>query len=263
MEAISVLPSDRIAIVVVVLLTSMLAPIAVAADSMSEDDSRHRLDFSYIAVDSRSYDSSVWGFGYAYSLTPKTNLAVSVPLLDPSFERDHDSGFGDTTVSWSWSPRQVVSVRPWVPRQVGTGLEVTLPTGNAAKGRGLDATLLTPFLGLAVPMNDRITLLPTLGYTHSMGSTAQGTRIRFAAAELGINYLQESRWWATIYGAYLYDFEVHKTYWNYAASTGLLVTENWGGSIEFTRTQFFEPGVVALPTGAVDSQFSLNLHYNF
>lgn len=245
------------------LFSSVHAPVAAAEDSLSEDPSRHRLDVSYVGIDSRFYDSSIWGFGYAYSFTAKTNLAVSVPLLDPSFSANNDSGFGDTTVSFSWTPRQSVAVRPWVPRQVGTGLEVTLPTGNSAKGRGLDATLLTPFVGLLVPLNEHLTLLPTLVYTHSVGRTVQGTHVRFAAAELGINYLHRSFWWVTVYGAYLYDFDITKTYWNYAVSSGLLFTENWGGSVEFARTQYFEPGIIAVPTGAVDSKLSLNLHYNF
>jgi len=255
--------SVRMALGFGLLLSSALAPVSVAEDSLAGDSSRHRLDVSYIGIDSRFYDSSIWGFGYAYSITPKTNLAVSVPLLDPSFDRGGDSGFGDTTVSFSWTPRQTISVRPWVPKQVGTGLGVTLPTGNSARSRGLNTTLLTPFVGLAFPLNDRITLLPTLVYTHSLDKTAQGADVRFAAADLGINYLHSSHWWLTVYGAYLYDFEINERHWNWAFTVGQLFTESWGGSAEFTRTQYFEPGTIVAPTGAVDSQFSLNLHYNF
>jgi len=116
------------------LLAPGTVPAQEAVDAHHEDPSGHRLDFSYIDIDSRFYNSSIWGLGYAYSLTPKTNLAVSVPVLDLDTHRDHNFGIGDTSVSSSWTPLQPVSVRPWVPRQVGTGIEITLPTGDPDSG---------------------------------------------------------------------------------------------------------------------------------
>lgn len=250
-----------------VLLVLLLAPgtstAQESADVPHEDPSKHRLDFSYIEIDSRFYSSSIWGLGYAYSLTPYTNLAVSVPVLDLDFNRDHNAGIGDTSVSFSWTPLQAVSVRPWVPKQVGTGIEVSLPTGDPDSGLGLDTAVVTPFLGLTIPLTDRFTLLPYFLYSHSVNETAQGSKIRFAAFDLGVNFLQNYRWWVTVYGAYLYDLEVRKDYWNAALTVGMLFNESWGGSIEFSSTQHFEPGVVTGPFNAVDGQFLVNLHYNF
>lgn len=249
------------------MLVLLLAPGASsaqeAAEVPDENSSRHRLDFSYIEIDSRFYNGSIWGLGYAYSLSPNTNLAVSVPVLDLNFNRDHNSGIGDTSVAFSWTPLQAVSVRPWVPKQVGTGIEVSLPTGDPASGLGLDTTVVTPFLGLAIPITDRFTLLPYLMYSRSVDETAQGSKIRFTAFDLGVNFLQNYRWWVTAYGAYLYDLEVRKDYWNAALTVGMLFTESWGGSIEYSRFQHFEPGVATSRFNTVAGQFLVNLHYNF
>lgn len=252
------------------LLTALVVHLAAGpllaqdpAEAAEEDPSRHRVDFAYVAVNSRTYDSAVWALGYAYNLTAKTNLAVTVPLIDPAFEVDHNSGIGDTTIAFSWTPLHTMSVRPWVPKQMGTGLQVTLPTGTPGKGRGLDTILLSPYLGLAIPVNDRLTLLPSLLYSHSTGETVFGTDLRFLTADLGINYLHTSYWWVTLSGAFVYDLEISKRYWNYALTVGSLFTEQWGGSIELESTQYFEPGIVPGPSVDIDGRLSFYLHYNF
>ena len=103
--------------------------------------SRHRLDFSLNYMKAVIDDSLGLSLGYAYNLTPKTNISASVTYLDSRIDKDGGSGIGDTSLAFSWTPAVNLSVAPWVPKRIGTGLGVLLPTGDAADGRSLKATV--------------------------------------------------------------------------------------------------------------------------
>jgi hypothetical protein len=110
--------------------------------------SRHRLDFSVSYMESFIDNSLDASLDYAYNLTSKTNISATVTYLDSRLGKEGGGGFGDTSLTFSWAPAVNLSVAPWVPRKIGTGLGIILPTGDATDGRGLKSTILTPFVGL-------------------------------------------------------------------------------------------------------------------
>ena len=117
-------------------------------------EARHRLDFSLVYLDSIIDDSLNAQFAYSYSMTPRTNVSVAISYLDARLDKAGGSGIGDTNFVFSWAPTMPITVGPWVPRKVGSGIGVILPTGDASDFRSLDATVLMPFLGLVYPVTE-------------------------------------------------------------------------------------------------------------
>jgi hypothetical protein len=225
--------------------------------------SRHRLDFSLSYLSTFLDDSLSAEFAYTYSLTANTNVSGSISYLDSRLNLGGGSGFGDTSLTFSWAPTVPISAAPWVPRQAGTGLSLILPTGNPADGRSMDATVITPFLGLVYPVTDSFVLYPTLAYTWSVDKIVTGDKLSIGVADLGIGWISSKGFWVTIYAALVRDFEIDESYINTAISVGMVFSNNWGASIDFNNTDYFIPGTVPGFAGQIDHETSLNLHYNF
>jgi len=79
---------------------------------------------------------------------------VSISYLDARLDKAGGRGIGDTSFVFSWAPTVPITVGPWVPRKLGSGVAVILPTGKASDARSLDATVLAPFLGLVYPVTE-------------------------------------------------------------------------------------------------------------
>jgi hypothetical protein len=73
-----------------------------------------------------------------------------VPYLDPDVASGGNRGFGDLGIAWSYVPFLSISANPWIPRTVGSGIGVIVPTGDPDDGRSLGAVIVNPFLGLVV-----------------------------------------------------------------------------------------------------------------
>lgn len=226
--------------------------------------SRHRADLSLVFHDGLDANSFSGLFEYTYNLGPRSNLGVLVPYLDSKLDEPGGTGVGDVSLTWSWAPFVSVSAAPWIPRRVGSGISLTLPTGNASDLRGLDATILTPFVGLVVPIGaTRFSVFPSFTYSHSMGSVSTGEDLRVGTADLGINWLGEAGWWVTVYCTYIKDFESSKTYLNKAISVGRSFGKGWGLSIDLSESEFFLPGENVPGTRSYERDLIVNLHYNF
>ena len=239
----------------------------VAQDESEQDSaeiqSRHRLDLTLTYLDSFLDDSLAGSFGYTYSLTTNTNLSGSISYLDSRFDQEGGSGFGDTSLTFSWAPGVPISADPWVPDQIGTGLSIIIATGNPSDGRSLDATVITPFLGLVFPVTESFFLYPSLAYTRSIDHLVTGTDLNIGIADLGIGWVSSKGLWVNVYAALVRDFEIDESYLNTAISVGMVFTENWGASVDWNNTDYFVPGTVPGLAGNIEHEISLSLHYNF
>jgi hypothetical protein len=244
----------------------------LAGNCFAQDDSdpseelmanRHRLDFSLNFLDS-AFDNSLGGtFGYAYNLTQTTNFSAAVNYLDSRLDSRGGSGFGDTSLAFSWAPAVNLSVAPWVPRKIGSGLGIILPTGNAADGRGSDATILTPFVGLVFPITDNFYLYPTLSYLWSADKIITGEDISIGVVDLGAGWIPGGRFWVTVYAAIVRDFDTDDSHFNNQISLGLNLSEQWSGSFDYVNSDFFLPGSDSQVGIGIDKQLVLSLHFNF
>jgi hypothetical protein len=106
---------------------------------------RHRIDLSALYLESEVFDSVIGLFDYAYNLTPKSNIALEFTYLDSDFGRSGGSGVGDSVITYSYEPRVGLSIHPWVPKKVGSGISLVLPTGNVKDGRRRPEPRTLPF----------------------------------------------------------------------------------------------------------------------
>lgn len=233
------------------------------SDSGQTVPSHHRLDFGLIYLDSSAEDSINVELSYAYNFSSDSNISATISYLDTSVDKKGGEGFGDTALNFSWSPFTPLSVGPWVPKKIGTGVTVVLPTGDEKKGLGTGTTIIMPSLGFAYGLTDTFYLFPALVYGRSMDHIANGKDFDVGWIDLGAGWTLADRYWIRLYAAWIKDFEADDTHLNTALSLGVLFSERWSASFDYSNTDFFIPGTVPAPGLEPDDQYSFNLHYNF
>ena len=226
-------------------------------------ESRHRLDFSLVYLDSIIDDSLNAQLAYSYSMTPKTNVSVSISYLDARLDKVGGRGIGDTSFVFSWAPTVPITVGPWVPRKLGSGVAVILPTGEASDARSLDATVLAPFLGLVYPVTESLYIYPALTYMGSVDKTITGEDLSIGLVDLGAGWVFNNGIFINAYVAWIKDFETDETYLNTELSLGWSFSTHWSASIDWDTTDYFVPGTIVDVKGRIDGQWGFNLHYNF
>ncbi len=243
---------------------SVVANDSEVAESGSTDaPPRHRLDLSAVFLDGDSTDSLSGLLGYTYTLTSNTILNVTVPYLDPDRSTGKNSGFGDTVISLSFVPVVKVGTNPWVPRTVGTGISILAPTGNADEGRSLDTWIITPYLGLVIPLSDRFFLAPQLGYVHSLDEIATDVDLRLAFAEVGFAYVSFDGFWASYFPRFAFDLERDDWAIDHRVSIGKMVTSSVGFSVDYVFIERFNFGSDTPNAQGFDRQIELNVHFTF
>ena len=225
--------------------------------------SRHRLDFSLNYMKAALDNSLGLSLGYAYNLTQKTNISASVTYLDSRVDKKGGSGIGDTSLAFSWAPAVNLSVAPWVPKRIGTGLGVLLPTGDAADGRSLKSTILIPFVGLVFPFKDTFYIYPTFTYFWSADKIVTDEDVRIGVADVGVGWVSARGFWITAYAAIVRDFDADDSHFNNQVSLGMALSTRWSGSFDYVNADFFLPGKDTQVGNEIDKQFVLNLHFNF
>jgi hypothetical protein len=243
---------------------------SVVADGAEDNESqstaaapRHRFDISAVFLDGDSTDSLNGLLGYTYTLTSNTILNVTVPYLDPDRSTGDNSGFGDTLISLSFVPLVEVSANPWVPRTVGTGISVLAPTGNGDEGRSLDTWVITPYLGLVIPLSDRFFLAPQLGYVHSLDEIATDVDLRLAFAEFGFAYVSLDGFWASYFPRFAFDLEREDWAIDHRLALGKMLNANVGLSIDYVFIERFNFGSDIPNASGFDRQIELNVHFAF
>jgi hypothetical protein len=262
---------DQIFGALIVAITCFIFSQIVIADDAEDSESdnsaaaapRHRIDISAVFLDGVAADSLNGILGYTYNLTGNTNFNVTVPYLDPDTATGRNSGFGDTVFSLSFVPLVEVSTNPWVPRTVGTGVSILAPTGNADDGRSLDAWVITPYLGLVIPLTDQFFLAPQLGYVHSLDKAAADVDLRLAFAEFGIAYVSFKGFWASYFPRFAFDLERDDWAIDHRVSVGKMVTRNVGLSVDYVFIERFNFGSYIPNESGFDRQIELNVHFAY
>jgi hypothetical protein len=223
----------------------------------------NRLDFTYAAFDSDSLDKLTGFFGYTRGLSPKSNLNLRFAYLESRFGASGGTGIGDTTLTWSYLPNFELSVGPWVPRIVGSGISVTLPTGNEKQGRGLGSTIVTPFVGTVIPVTDTFSIAPTVLYAYSIDPIFTGNDVRIGFLDLGLSMVRNSGWWVNFYLGYIYDFESERTSFGNRLSVGKKLGSGLGLSAHYIDYESFTPGMAPIATQQYTRLYELTVSYGF
>jgi len=224
---------------------------------------RNRIDFTTVYFDTVDTDRFTGIFDYTRNLSPSSNLGVRATYLDSRFGMSGGTGWGDTTVTYSYLPRSQMSVGPWIPRIVGSGISISLPTGNENQGRGLGGTIVTPFIGTRVPLSDSISIAPTLAYAYSTDQIITGKDVRVALLDLGLTWVGKSGWWASLFVGYIKDYESNNTSTGGRLSFGKVFASRWGFSVHLIDLESFRPGLLPPQDNQFDQIYELSLQYGF
>jgi len=223
---------------------------------------RHRFDGSFAFLDSADVDSSFLLLSYTYSLKQTVNLSLTLPLIDPDVGTSGTNYEpGDLGIAISWVPFFEISANPWVPKSVGTGLFVLVPTGQAP--RTFDAWVINPFLGFVLPLSDHWFFLPQGAMYWGLDRTAFGTDVEVFSLSAGLTYVSDSGFWATVNAELARDFFFDETAVNWEATVGKMFSPRFGLSADFFNYELLDP-FTGVPLGSTgDTQININLHFTF
>jgi hypothetical protein len=223
----------------------------------------NRIDFTAIYFDSEKIDRVSGLLGYTRNLSPRSKLNVRAAWVHSRLETSSGTGLGDTAISWSYLPNVEMSIGPWLPRIVGSGISVSLPTGNEDEGRGLGSTIITPFVGGVFPLTDTLSISPNLAYAHSLNKIFTDTDVRVAVLEVGLTRVVQDGWWWSIYTGYVSDFETKNTTFGGRVSAGKVFNKQWGMTFHFIDYEHFLPGVIQTERQGINYVFEAQLSYGF
>ncbi len=176
----------------------------------TEERPTQRLDFGIDFYDAA--DGSIVRGGINYNWTPLTDhsFAATLPVVDAGLADVEGSGIGDLLLRYNWVPALTLTADPWVPNNLGIGLGLLVPTGDAAKGTGGDQWVIAPSLGWAAKIAKRTTLLPQLQYMKSFaeGELAQG--MQAISLSVDLIHVTRSKFWVQYTPAASYDLEAEQ-----------------------------------------------------
>ena len=223
----------------------------------------NRVDFTSVYADNPQADSFIGLFNYTRNLSSNSNLGLQASYLDARFGKDGGTGFGDTTLTYSYLPNAKMSVAPWLGRIVGSGVSVTLSTGDESEGRGLGTTIVTPFLGTLISITERLSFAPTLLYAYSLNQSVTGRDIRIALLDMGLTWVGRSAWWANISIGYLKDYESDNTSFGGRLSAGKQFANGLGLSVHAIDMEQFRPGLLPPEELEFRQVYEIKLSYSF
>lgn len=253
--------SELVTILRCLVFTAFLVATPTFADDSGSPG--NRVDLTLAFLDNISSDHLTGFFSYSRKLSSNSKLSLRTGYLDSQFGSSGGTGVGDTSLTWSYLPGSRISVKPWVPRVVGSGISVLLPTGNESQGRGLGATIITPFIGTVITLSEKFYVAPNLLYAYSIDPIVNGKDVRVAVLEIGFTWVPGNNWWLSAFPGYVKDYETDNTTIGGRLSAGKQFDSGWGLSAHFIDLENFTPGVLSTGSTRFRQVYELSVHYTF
>jgi hypothetical protein len=220
------------------LMVPALGWVTVAAadqePSEKEEDPapRHRFSLGAQWFDAAEGDSVIGSLTYSWVPLKHHGFAATVPLVGSDVSGAEGSGIGDTRLQYSWVPSANITAAAWVPTTLGMGFGLIVPTGDPAKGTGVDRWVAIPTLGRVFALGKKFALQPSLQYVYSFGEDTGDEHIRSANLVLTFLYVAKSEFWIDLTASLFRDFEpVKKTNEDLFLTIGQQFTRVLGGSV--------------------------------
>jgi len=196
--------------------TAQAQPVEEQHEVSSEDaTTHHRIDFGFDRFGRNEQYITTVALGYTWAPGEHHSLSLTTRFVDPKGlgPVGHHEGFllSDTELYYSWSGSHTYEAKPWLPNRFGSGLGLLAPTGDAAKGSGLDMWVAIPYLGLVKAATKRLTILPALTFAQSFAEGDLAVPLQALGAEIGLLYAIAPRWWLFYRPTILRDFERSET----------------------------------------------------
>ena len=225
------------------LLSTALAVVAVATPAIAMADQgssekeeepapRHRISFGAQWSDAAEGDSVIGSLTYSWVPLEHHGFAATVPLVGSDVSGAEGSGIGDTRLQYSWVPSANITAAAWVPTTLGMGFGLIVPTGDPAKGTGVDRWVAIPTFGWVFTLGKKFALQPSLQYLYSFDEETPDEHISSANLVLTILYVTKKGFWIDYTASIFRDFEpVETTNEDHFLTFGKQFTKVLGGSV--------------------------------
>jgi hypothetical protein len=219
---------------VLFLLGAVAAP-GWAQDSIEPEEEqppKHRFSLGAQWFDGSEGDSTTGSLTYSWVPHPHHGLAATMLLVGSDVPGANGSGIGDTRIQYSWVPSANITAAAWVPTTLGLGFGLIVPTGDPAKGTGVDRWVAIPTLGWVFTLGERFALQPSLQYLYSFNDELPEEHISSANLVLTFLYVANSGFWIDLTADLFRDFEpVETTNEDWFLTFGQQFTRVFGASL--------------------------------
>ncbi len=138
-----------------------------------------------------------------YAVNKSNAIWVDVPYLTYSLpELSGWSGLGDISVGWGFIVHENVRRRLTT---VAAGVEFRLPTGDPAKGTGLDSYIVKPAVAIATNPTDLFPVYITGRYAHSFGDG--GLQVRSVELTIHTFHILPKGFFLALIPSFIRDWE--------------------------------------------------------
>ena len=200
------------ALVVVVLgSVSIASAEQESSETEKEPAPRHRISFGAQWFDSAEGDSVTGSLVYSWVPLKHHGFAATMLLVGSDVSGAEGSGIGDTRLQYSWVPSADITAAAWVPTTLGLGFGLIVPTGDPAKGTGVDRWVAIPTFGWVFTLGKKFALQPSLQYLYSFGEEISDQHIRSANLVLTFLYVTKKGFWIDYTASVFRDFEPLET----------------------------------------------------
>jgi len=202
------------------------------SEKEAEPAPRHRISFGAQWFDAAEGDVVTGLLTYSWVPLKHHGFAATVPLVGSDLSGAEGSGIGDTRLQYSWVPSANITAAAWVPTTLGMGFGIIIPTGDPAKGTGVDRWVAIPTFGWVFTLGKKFALQPSLQYLYSFSEERSEEHIRSANLVLTFLYVAKSGFWIDYTASIFRDFEpVETTNEDHFLTVGQQFTKVLGGSV--------------------------------
>jgi hypothetical protein len=193
---------------------------------------RHRISFGAQWFDAAEGDSVTGSLTYSWVPLEHHGFAATMLLVGSDVSGAEGSGIGDTRLQYSWVPSAKITAAAWLPTTLGMGFGLIVPTGDPAKGTGVDRWVAIPTLGWVFPLGKKFALQPSLQYLYSFDEETADETVNSANLVLTFLYVAKSEFWIDLTASVFRDFEpIETTNEDFFLTFGQQFTRVFGGSV--------------------------------
>lgn len=222
----------------------------------------NRFDIGFSYIDPPLIDQATIEAQFTRIIASHHHVVIVAPLVDSDIDSGNGFRGGDLEIGYSYTPKQELTANPWVPSNVGSGIGLSIPTGNLDDGTGTGSWLLAPRLGFVSTIGGKLTIAPGLEYVFSFAEETGAEEIRLAVVSAQVLYVAPRVVWFQWTPEYAYNLELDAGAFANVFRIGKLFTRHFAVSIDFGRVPVF----AKVPGGSTTNHanlWTLSVHFPF
>ena len=222
----------------------------------------NRFDVGFSHIDQPLIDQTSMEAKFTRIIGSHHHVVILAPLVDSDIDSGKGLRGGDLEIGYSYTPKQKLSANPWVPSDVGTGIGLSIPTGDLDDGTGTGSWRLAPRLGFVSKIGRSLAIAPALKYIFSFAEETGAAETRLLALAAPIIYVGPRAFWIQWTPEYAYNFKVDDGAFGTVLQVGKLFTQHFAVSIDYARVPVFK-AVGGGTTSDHANVWTLGFHFPF